>query len=123
MAKEKKERVKKDHSTANKKMGLTAAILIIIPCLTLATFAILDISGVFPLLGNPRTYTASFYDGETLLDELKLKRGDKIEYDYEPMSIGQKFVGWDLDGNKIPDVLPERIYYSFAAKAVWRKEK
>ena len=120
MEKEKKEKVKKDHSNANKKMGLAAAILIIIPCLTLATFAILDVTGAFPLLGTPRMYTAEFYDEDELLDKLTIKRGDKLEYDYEPSAPGNTFVGWDLDNNRIPDPLPDRVYYSFVARALWR---
>ena len=122
MAKEeKKERVKKDHGKANKRMGLPAAILIIIPCLTLATFAILDVCGVFPLLGATRSYTVSFYSDNELLDSFKLKRGDKLEYDYTPDKDGYRFMGWDIDNNKIPDILPQRIYYDIKANAVWSK--
>ena len=118
---DKKVKVKKDHSKASKAMGLTAAFLIILPCLVLTTFGILDLAGVFPLLGERRTYTIEFFAEETLLDSIELKRGDKIVYDYEPYKIDYKFIGWDIDGNKIPDVLPARIYYNITARAVWSK--
>ena len=109
-----------------KGLCLTACFLVMIPCLAIAAFGILDLTGVSPFLGEGyRTYTYQFVDvdeqGQTItLFQDSKKRGEKwTEYTTKPTKEDHTFLGWDIDGNNIVDTIPERAYFSFTAKAVY----
>ena len=109
-----------------KGLCLTACFLVIIPCIAIAVFGIFDLTGFFPLLGEGyRTYAYEYVDtdenGNTfVLFSDQKKRGEKWEeYTVEPTKVDHTFIGWDRTGDNIVDVIPERAYYSFVAKAVY----
>ena len=117
-------KVKKEHPKLGKMTKISAilaSIVMFIPCLAIAVFGILDIAGVMPLLGEARFYNVTFKSDETVLTSLKIKRGEVLKYSNRPEKEGYNFMGWDIDGNKIPDVLPRRVYGDINAVAVWSK--
>ena len=73
-----------------------------------------------------RTYTASFSSEGSILVKGEYKRGEELEIPENPEhSIDGEnnyfFIGWDTNGNGIPDYVPKRAYYNFAAEAVYFK--
>lgn len=114
----------------NKKLGkftkilaITASILVILPCLAIAVFGVLDVAQVFPLLSEPRSYRVKFISDEIVLFDQLYLRGEKLEVDITPTHGEDKFVGWDIDGNNIPDVIPSRVYMNIVAEAIWKEVK
>lgn len=118
MAKEKKKHAALGKAT--KGFAIAASILVMIPCLAVAVFGVLDIAGVFPLLDEPRYYTVQFIVDEVIIEEKQVKRGEYVEYDYKPSKPEFEFKGWDYDGNKIPDRVKRRVYSDYYFRAVWK---
>ena len=118
MAKEKKEHPRLGKAT--KGFAIAASILIMIPCLAVAAFGVLDIIGVFPLLGSPRYYYVDFVVDNEVIDTKTIKRGEYIEYDFEPTKDEFEFKGWDCDGNKIPDIVKRRVYSDIVFVALFK---
>ena len=87
-----------------------------------------DTKAVRLITEDPRYYEGSFYSEGVLLYETgPLKRGELINYNQKPDKDREadgtiyQFIGWDLDGNGIPDPLGDRIYSNFKARAVFMK--
>ena len=119
MAKEKKKHAALGKVT--KGFAIAASILVMIPCLAVAVFGVLDIAGVFPLLDEPRYYTVQFIVDEEIIEERHIKRGEYIEeYDFTPSKPEFEFKGWDYDGNNIPDRIKRRVYSDYYFRAVWK---
>ena len=118
MAKERKEHP--GLGKATKGLAIAASILVMLPCLAVATFGILDLAGVFPLLSDPRYYTVQFISDEHVIEERQIKRGEFLEYNSKPTKEDFEFKGWDLDGNKIPDVVKRRVYSNLYFRAIWK---
>ena len=71
-----------------------------------------------------REYTASFSSEGTLISKMTYKRGEELQIPENPTheidgESNYFFIGWDTNGNGIPDVVPSRAYYSFDAEAVY----
>lgn len=102
---------------------LAACFLVMIPCVAIAIFGILDLAGLFPFLSeNPNHYSIIYYDdgGNILFQDTK-PRGEKFEK-YQggtPTKKGYEFLGWDIDNNTTPDIIPERAYQNIYAKPAW----
>ena len=118
MAKERKEH--RALGKATKGFAIAASILVMIPCLAIAVFGVLDIAGVFPLLSEPRYYTVQFIVDEIVIEEQQIKRGEYLEYDFSPTKDEFEFKGWDSDGNKIPEIVKRRVYSNLYFRAVWK---
>lgn len=118
MAKERKEHPRLGRAT--KGFAIAASILVMIPCLAVAAFGVLDIAGVFPLLGEPRYYTVQFIVDEEVIEEKHIKRGEYLEYDFTPSKTDFEFKGWDSDGNKIPEIVKRRVYTDTYFRAIWK---
>ena len=112
-----------------KVVSVIVSILTLLGSLVLITVLVLSDLKVFKLSTNePRYYNGSFYNEGVLLYETgPLKRGELINYNEAPDKDREadgtiyQFIGWDLDGNKIPDILGDRIYFNFKANAVFMK--
>ena len=94
------------------------------------TILVLHNEGVIDLHNyDPNIYRARFYVEDSLVYQTKKARGEEIGYGYDefptkdPDVDGQQyiFVGWDLTGEGVPDILPNRIYTNFDADAVFAK--
>ena len=118
MAKEKKEHPRLGKAT--KGLAIAASILVMIPCLAVAAFGVLDLIGVFPLLGEPRYYYVDFVVDDEIIETKTIKRGEYLEYDFEPSKTDFEFKGWDCDGNKIPDIVKRRVYSDIVFVAIWK---
>lgn len=71
-----------------------------------------------------REYTASFSSEGSVISKNVYKRGEEIVPPENPEHAidGESnyfFIGWDTNGNGIPDMVPKRAYYSFDAQAVY----
>ena len=114
---------RKDHpglGKATKGFAIAASILVMIPCLAVAAFGVLDIIGVFPLLGEVRYYYVDFVVDDQIIETKTIKRGEYVEYDFEPYKDEFEFKGWDMDGNKIPDKVKRRVYSDIVYVAIFK---
>ena len=71
-----------------------------------------------------REYEVSFSSEGSLLAKNTYKRGEQLTQPDAPAHSldGENnyfFIGWDTNGNGIPDFVPPRAYYSFNAEAVY----
>lgn len=100
----------------------------IISAITILTVSILSLIGIFPMpTDSVRTYGAEFvtYDDKVLFKKI-FKRGEVLEYEEFDMDrpddedgTTYTFIGWDITGDSIPDIIPSRMYYSFKAIPVY----
>ena len=76
-----------------------------------------------------REYEAKFYvENQLTYRTGSLKRGTQFAYEQDtpvkertPDGKVYQFIGWDLLGNGLPDILPKRIYSNMNAKAVFMR--
>lgn len=117
--------VRKRHKKLVKAFTLVGSIFGLIVTLLLVILLAPSLSGENFLFTNDlRTYTAAFYSDGAMVSERTYRRGEVIEQPAIPekQSDGLKsyvFIGWDLTGEGIPDVIPYSMYYSFNAHAVF----
>ena len=76
------------------------------------------------IIDEVREYTASFSSEGSIITKGTYKRGEDLEIPENPEhSIDGEnnyfFIGWDTNGNGIPDYVPKKAYYSFDAEAVY----
>ena len=76
------------------------------------------------IVDEVREYTASFSSEGSIITKGTYKRGEDLEIPENPEhSIDGEnnyfFIGWDTNGNGIPDYVPKKAYYSFDAEAVY----
>ena len=109
---------------ASKRIGIIGCFIGIGGGLICAVFLILSIAGVLPISrDSARTYTAKFSVDGVLVSNKTYYRGEKLEKPAapsKPTSIDgttYTFSGWDITGDKLPDILPRSMYYSFDANA------
>lgn len=111
-----------------KALGLVGASLMIVSCLALATFLILDIIGINTLLSDgPRYYSIGFFDGDIPVSVVSYRRGDKIVVPGKQYKEGDEnwtytFKGWDINWDGTADIIPTYAYYEFDALAVYSKK-
>ena len=106
-----------------KTIAIIASVLVILPCLAIVVFGVMDITETIPLLGEPRTYTVSFFSEGINISSASYKRGEKLTNVPTPINNGATFMGWDIDGNNIPDILPTRVYMNIKARAMWLEDE
>ena len=100
----------------------------LVTCAALVTFLVLDIAEVNPfIMDGPRVYTVQFKSEEQTISYGKYQRGTEISKPSDPThSVDEEysytFVGWDLTGDGIADIVPTHAYYSFLANAVYSKK-
>ena len=113
------------HNKFFRVLTIVGASLGVLASGTLASFLAMDVAEVNPFITDElRTYSAKFMNGGTVLSEATYNRGELVETPETPAHEvdGEKnylFIGWDLTGNGLPDILPPRIYNSFTARAVF----
>lgn len=119
MARQKEKKLGK----ATRISAIIASVLVIVPCLAVAVFGILDVAGVFPLLSSPRSYRVTFTSKEVVVFQQYYLRGEPLDVDITPTNYKGTFKGWDINGDKIPDLLPSRVYMTIDAIAIWKDIK
>lgn len=104
----------------------------------MVTIPILTQAGVIPidlLTSKINYYIINFYDdygsdAELIWSTGAIKRGDKVDYSgLDALGTPEKkhqvpnglyvFAGWDLTNDHIVDILPKRLYSTFAARPVF----
>lgn len=112
------------------RLGKFGAVFVILSSLGLITLLVLDMIGVNILIDEtgPRSYWIQFKSEERMLLDMKYKRGEKFEIPADPKHSEDEyfefiFRGWDISGDNVPDLIPNRAYYSFLAVAVYQKKQ
>ena len=115
--------VRKRHDKFFKRFTIGGSIFGMITILIFAVTLVIDMVGgnVF-LTDYLREYTATFISDGALIDQKTYKRGEVLEQPGIPekQSDGEDnyiFIGWDITGEGLPDILPTNMYFSFTAKA------
>ena len=117
--------VRKRHPKFFKRLTIGGSIFGVISIIAMVVVLILDIIGVNTFTTDSlRTYTATFISEDAVISETTYRRGEQIEKPAAPQKVmdGEKnylFIGWDITGEGIPDIVPNRIYFNFTAKAVF----
>lgn len=115
------------HNKFFKALTIFGATLGVVASSTFSVFLGLDLAGVNPFItDNLRSYTATFMSEGSVISETTYRRGEIVQQPDPPShemdgESNYLFIGWDLTGNGVLDVLPPRIYYSFTANAVYLK--
>lgn len=114
------------HTKFFKYLTIGAASLGVISSTTFAVAMGIDATNENFINDNLREYTVNFTNEGSLMVSHTYKRGEEIvppegashsidgEYTYF-------FIGWDITGNGLPDIVPPRAYYSFNAEACYLK--
>ena len=113
-----------------KTIGMMGAIFTLISSVALIALLIVT-EFVFDILideNGPRTYWVQFESEDRILLDMKYKRGEKLDKPADPKHSEDEyfeftFRGWDFTGDKVPDIIPNRVYYSFLAVAVYQKKQ
>lgn len=110
------------------KIVIASSSIIITAAVTMTTIFFLNDNGVITLHDDKtHYYQADFYVDDTLVFSEKLPKGAFLEYPYSNMPMkdddadGTKyqFIGWDLLGNGIVDIVPANIYSNISARAIF----
>lgn len=122
-------KIKRRHRPG-RKPTIFMAIIGIITATALLTVGVLYMVGVTSLEADSvRYYEVKFY---TLNDNLyysnTYRRGEKLDSIPNPTqeyddTYRYTFIGWDLTGDFIADILPNKVYYPINAKAVYITSK
>ena len=105
-----------------------SSIMVIIGAVSLSTIFILNDQKIINLRDdNMHYYTANFYVDDVLFNSETLIKGSYLKNAYEdvptkdPEADGTyyQFMGWDITGDNIGDLLPPNIYFNFDAHAVF----
>ena len=122
-----------DKKTRNKHpkffKGLTifGSVFGIIVSIGIIALLVLSLCGVNYLLSwDARYYTAQFVVDGYIVSQADYRRGDVLERPENPYKESTEyadytFMGWDITGEGVPDVLPYYMYYSFSARAVFNE--
>ena len=102
------------------------SVILMVCALGLSTLLVMGTAGVYPFLdSNYRQYTANFYNEGVLVYTETLERGGKLTYNERPSRDPAEdgtiytFIGWDYTGDNIIDIIPQRMYFNFNAKAIY----
>lgn len=112
-----------------KRFGLVGAILVVISCVTLVAFLVLDLAEVNPfIMDGPRIYWVQFESEEVIVMDVKYRRGESIKTPNDPVHSEDEyykyaFKGWDLNDDKRADLIPPFAYSSFRAVAIYSKKQ
>ena len=117
-------RVGKAHPRLFKYLTLFGATLGVVSSTTFAAVMGIDAAKGDLITDNLREYTASFSSEGSIISKKTYKRGEQLEIPENPEheidgESNYFFIGWDTNGNGIPDIVPQRAYYSFDAEAVY----
>ena len=117
-------RLLKGHPVFFRNLTIFVASLGILSSTTFAAVMGVDAAKGDLITDNVREYTASFSSEGCLITKATYKRGEPLEIPENPTHEidGENnyfFIGWDTNGNGIPDFIPQRAYYSFDAEAVY----
>ena len=122
---EKKTRNK--HPKFFKGLTIFGSVFGILVSVGIIALLVLSLCGVNYLLSwNPRYYTAQFVVDGYIVSQADYRRGDVLEKPDNPSKESTEyadyvFMGWDITGEGVPDVLPYYMYYSFSARAVFNE--
>ena len=128
----KKRKKIKNNPNKFKTTSIVFGILSIIMCISTATFLILDLFNIVPLDEKfPNYYTYKFFnDAGGLIYKKTILRGEKFdEVVSEPEKgdetkenerISYTFKGWDINGDKIPDIIPKYAYFNIDARPIYK---
>lgn len=117
-------KVSKGISSFGSIVGITAALIVI----AIGVLAMLEV--IPSLTFTVRSYRCVFLDyNEEIIADKTFKRGEKFEIDVNLDDYKERpesedgttytFIGWDTNQDNIPDVLPNKMYYSFTATPVY----
>ena len=117
-------RIGKGHPRLFKYLTIFGATLGILSSSTFAVVMGIDAAKGDLITDNLREYTASFSTEGSIISKKTYKRGELLEIPENPTheidgESNYFFIGWDTNGNGIPDVVPTRAYYDFNAEAVY----
>lgn len=120
---------KKEHKAlgkATKGFAIAASIIVMIPCIAIVTFTVLSLAEVLPFGDDTvHTYVVKFIDEDEETKEIttyatfNVHKGEEFSYTEKPTKAHYKFIGWDSGNDKIPDIIPERIYFNMTFRAIW----
>ena len=119
-----RKRIGKGHPRLFKYLTIFGATLGILSSSTFAVVMGIDAAKGDIITDNLREYTASFSSEGSIISKKTYKRGELLEIPENPTHEvdGENnyfFIGWDTNGNGIPDIVPTRAYYDFDAEAVY----
>ena len=117
-------RIGRAHPRLFKYLTIFGATLGILSSTTFAVVMGVDAAKGDLITDTLREYTASFSSEGSIISKKTYKRGELLEIPENPEHEidGENnyfFIGWDTNGNGIPDVVPTRAYYDFNAEAVY----
>ena len=117
-------RVGKAHPRLFKYLTIFGATLGILSSTTFAVVMGVDAAKGDLISDTLREYTASFSSEGSIISKKTYKRGEPLEIPENPEheidgESNYFFIGWDTNGNGIPDIVPTRAYYDFNAEAVY----
>lgn len=122
---EKKTRNK--HPKFFKGLTIIGSVFGILVSVGIITLLVLSLCGVNYLLSwDARYYTAQFVVDGMIVFQADYRRGDVLAKPENPYKESTEyadyvFVGWDITGEGMPDILPHYMYYSFSARAVFNE--
>ena len=124
MARRRKKVIGRGHPRLFKYLTIFGATLGIISSSTFAVVMGIDAAKGDLITDTLREYTASFSSEGTILSKKTYKRGEQLEIPENPTheidgESNYFFIGWDTNGNGVPDIVPTRAYYDFNAEAVY----
>lgn len=118
------------HSRFNRVATIIISSFALVATLCIALVLVLSSEHVIDIKSEEdHIYQARFFVDNSLVYETKKKKGEVIGYGYGNPPLKDKdvdgqpyvFIGWDLTGEGIIDILPNRIYGNFDARAVFAK--
>ena len=119
-------KIGKAHPRFFKFLTIFGATLGILSSTTFAVVMGVDAAKGDLITESLRTYDVSFSSEGSVIFEKTYQRGELLEVPENPTheidgESNYFFIGWDTNGNGIPDVVPTRAYYDFNAEAVYFK--
>lgn len=108
-------------------MIIAIAAIGLIPAVSIATVGVLYLTGAVNIVAyKPNYYQVIFANEGEVIFEHVYRRGDKLDKIPDPYKPSDdtyvySFDGWDLTGNYIRDVLPNRVYGPIYANALYSK--
>ena len=122
----KRRRIVKSHPKFFKYLTIVGATLGVVSSTAFIGFMTVDALNENFITDNVREYTATFINEGTVISNQTYKRGELLEQPLPPEhemdgEYNYMFIGWDTNGNGIPDFIPPAMYYSFKAEAVYFK--
>ena len=108
--------------------AIVGSILGLVTSVSVITFLILGLCGVFGLNDDEvKKYHIVFIANDKVLEDEYYAKGQPINTDFtvpskpdDDLATDYKFVGWDTDGDNLINLIPMRAYKTFTAVALYR---